>query len=198
MGLKLLEIPRYHKTRSRFLIGFLLQWSHTILVEQAPKNMTENIVSSPSLNSLLRVIEEQQERIDQLEEKKQEHELKIEELSWWADKNNFFRPESIENQSGLPLPRLEIELIAHSSYEHEWKYSLVYQHLNGNIVKTPLGQTYSRGSHTGFPYKSEDQEQVELALPFRMGQDIKFDGRNFKMPCYAIFEGKNYPLAWRE
>jgi hypothetical protein len=37
--LKLLEIPRYHKTRSRFLIGFLLQWSHTILVEQAPKDM---------------------------------------------------------------------------------------------------------------------------------------------------------------
>jgi len=130
-----------------------------------------------ALEKLSDIIDLKDEKISELEEE-------IEKLKWWANKNNYFRPSVICLDEALPAPRLEIKLIIHSDFEHEWQYALIYHHLSGKIMSIPMGQTFSRGGHKHDKY--ETVEQVMSASPFRLCGDIRHDSEQFNFPAYAI------------
>lgn len=142
--------------------------------------------------SKLSAIERMSELLDQRDQEISELNEKIEQLEWWADKANYFRPRHERNYQELPAPRLQIELTILNEWHHEWQYGLVYQHSTdpaGTVTIIPMGQTIDQGSHRYDRYDSP--EGVTGALPHRDGFYIRRDMVTLNLPAYAIVPG--YP-----
>lgn len=136
--------------------------------------------------ALAKVIENLQEQIEAKDEKIDQLESELEKANYLADKNAFFRPRTLP-ESDLPVPRLQIELIIHDEYRHEWFYVMVYRHTLGHLVGIPMGGTISNGGHKYDEYDSK--EAMHRSLPFRDGVHIRKDSTSLNLPAYAIAPG---------
>lgn len=138
------------------------------------------------------IIETMQEKIDDLEEK-------LEKAEWWANAKAWSHPRE-EEESDLPVPRLQIKLTIISEWEYHWFYTMVYRHTLGHLVSVPMGGTTSHGGHAYF--KFETKEDAHNAIPFGDGTHIRRDSYQLKLPAYAVHEGKSFLLdpiekAWK-
>lgn len=157
--------------------------------------MSEEQHSEISLSVIERmeeIIQEKEREIDKLQDK-----LEIAEN--YADCKAWCRPHKILGRKDLPFPRLEIELVIHSEYEHEWNYFLVYKHVTdyfgddeSQLTGIPLGNTTSRGGH--YYDKYDCLENVYNALPHRDGFHIRRDSHQFNLKAFAITPGGVYEL----
>lgn len=130
------------------------------------------------------LVEEKDSKIDELERK-------LEEVEWWANERSWSRHRD-EEESDLPVPRLQIKLTKESESKYRWFYSLVYRHAMGSLSSVPMGETVSTGRHSFF--KFETVEDAHREIPYRDGVHIRRDAAQLKLPAYAVFQGKAIQL----
>lgn len=124
------------------------------------------------LERLNKTISEKEESIDELENQIQE--IKSEaDLSWdWA------RHTKPEEDSRMPVPRLELRAEVLNEFSYAETYQLIYRHFLGHLVAIPLGQTKVSGGHFSVPNLDR--------LPGRDGAHIKSDKVNLNLPAFHI------------
>ena len=130
---------------------------------------------------VLELIDEQREEIDSLNQQLQEFKDQSEQDWKWA------RHRSVDkDESGLPVPRLEIrcEPVTPDWYMWRWEYALVYKHLLGNVVTVPLGETKCSGGTNQPPIRNGI-----IDTPIRDGVHIAHDAEQLNLPAFAICNG---------
>ena len=129
---------------------------------------------SSAADKLADQLEEAEDKVRDLEEQI-EHRERMENWTWCFHSK-------MEDDDGLPLPRLEIRLIEDKvdGYNHRWDYAMIYKHYTGSIIKVPLGQTRTDG--IDLVKLCEDG----LTTPFRDGVHLAFDSGNLGLPAFVI------------
>lgn len=122
--------------------------------------------------SLQRVIEEQQERIDELQRE-------IDEAAESASFNRWrdMLPVKVEEDDGfdLPVPRLEIRWVEYDDWNRTAFYRLVTRHFLGHLEGYALGATKCNG-----------RRHDPLDLPFRDGAHICHDAQQLNLPAFVV------------
>jgi hypothetical protein len=135
------------------------------------------VMGSSALERLEVLLDEKDERINELETKLQKREYG-ERWTWMKQSE---RPE----REGLPVPRLEIRWKKLDEWNWLAEYNLVYKHFLGHVITQPLSCTKTSGSA---PKHSHVQKNGEIELPFRDGAHIMHDARELNLPAFAISE----------
>ncbi|MEM7772401.1 MAG: hypothetical protein AAF327_18045 [Cyanobacteria bacterium P01_A01_bin.37] len=152
--------------------------------------MEYTVAVNQAIETLGEKIEEQQDRIWQLEEQLEDAQI-IAKVKGWAN-HGTVDDEDIALE--LPIPRLQIKLTQHSENHRSWFYVLVYEHTTMDIVAVPMGETVSKGSFANQIINVSNKDEVLKILPFRDGVHIRRDASHLKLPAFAIVDGKAYEL----
>jgi len=153
---------------------------------------------------LQELLDKKDEEIEELERKlakyQEEEEYEAEEAAWsWTVHTILEKDDAV-----LPVPRLELrwESLDEQGYNRICQYSLVYEHLLGDIIKIPMGRTRVGGSRDTViddgMHNGEQRRQPSIDTPFRDGGHITNDSRKLKLPAFIIAEGKVQELIPRE
>ena len=130
------------------------------------------------------------EEIAKLEDRLHElqNQLKTSENGWLAH-------EKLSQEQTLPVPRLEIEVIAVGRsdemrwYSREYKYRLVHKAFWGDIIGIPLGHTSSQGGNgQERPVYTIGPHAGKPHMPYRDGAHICHDMEALKLPGFLICE----------
>ncbi len=139
-------------------------------------------MSKSAIERLEMLLNEQDARIEKLEQENEELERRVE-----GAKAGWSLPRSVEDaRPELPLPRLEMEWLPRSPGDwgaYKVEYRLVYRHLCDHVVVIPLGLTRVEGGGQSPFARGADAEK---ALPFRDGAHIIHDSAHLALPAYAL------------
>lgn len=136
-----------------------------------------------------KAIEVLAQRVTELESQLEESRQQCEQ---YTDLHSYYwtRHTQLPEVQSLPVPRLEIELIANEdaaySGTHRWEYRLVYRHLLGDVIGVPLGST----STTGPLERAEPGD-----TPFRDGVHIRHDAQHLRLPAFSVVRGRVKALS---
>ena len=99
-------------------------------------------------------------------------------------------PYQMEDDDGLPVPRLELRWTRIDCGEWVWfcEYNLVTLHLLGEYWATPMGGTKRGGARP--PMRGE-----MVDVPFRDNAHIRHDAKQLNLPAFAIWGKKVTRLA---
>lgn len=126
---------------------------------------------------LSQTIDEQEERISELEE---ENRILRAFVPW--TEHTIAKEDA---PLGLPLPRLEIvwKKLERDPRGYDWRctYQLVYRHLVDDVVSVPLGET--KITWTREPVGSDGK----IELPFRDGAHIHHDAMELDLPAFVRY-----------
>lgn len=135
------------------------------------------------IERLMELLEEKDQKIAELEGDVREATEKEEERQRWAE-TFWTRHVKLEDDGGLPVPRLEIRWerddVARSGYQWRANYNLVYRHFLGDIIAVPLGRTMVGCEH---PVRNG-----KIDTPFRDGAHIRHDAAQLGLPAYSVCE----------
>lgn len=141
--------------------------------------------------SLDKLVDRYEGIVESLQEKIHDLEEKLEKAEWWANAKAWSHPR-VEEESDLPVPRLQIKLTIVSEWKHYWFYTMVYRHTLGHLISIPMGETTTEGGHSHFVF--ETKEDAHRWIPFRDGTHIRRDSHQLKLPAYAVHGGKAFLL----
>lgn len=123
----------------------------------------------------------------QLDEKDAEIEdLKVKirrlEIEVRGSESGWSLPRDMTDDESLPVPRLELAYTARE-YGYDVEYRLVYRHLLGKLIATPLGLTTCRGGSVEAAFRGYEGLPD---LPFRDGAHAMHDAGHLGLPLYVI------------
>ena len=151
----------------------------------SPTHRENGNPTNPSIEALITRYES---KIDELENKIDEMECEMSDLNAMLDCKAFWRPRKLETVEGIPVPRLQIELVKHDDWKWKWIYGIVYTHVIDGDILIPISGTTSSGGHK---YDTFDTpEAVVAALPYRDGRHIWNEAEQLGIPVYVLAEGK--------
>lgn len=133
-----------------------------------------------AIERLTELLNQKDQEINKLNQTIEGFELAQEREVWdWA------RHEDFDDDSGLPVPRLEIRCKNLDTWHNwTWTYGIVYKHLLKHCVFVPLGYTKCGGGGRIPVYEGEP------TLPFRDGAHIRHDAKELRLAAYSLFEGE--------
>ena len=96
----------------------------------------------------------------------------------------------------LPIPRLELRWVTiaedhqrRCGYAFQCRYDLVMRHLDGSVVRVPLGSTLTSGQE--IPINTDGT----ISLPYRDGCHIAHDSAHLQLPAFAIHGETIQPIG---
>jgi hypothetical protein len=135
----------------------------------------------------LGAIERLEEQLAERERQIARLEARLEQLANDKEKGEWIwaRHKKVEDQTDLPVPRLELRWTSLDQQEWNWlcTYSLIYGHFDGHLIAVPMGATRVGGGSSVVPMR-----HGEVELPIRDGAHIRHDAWALKLPAFAIYE----------
>lgn len=146
---------------------------------------------SKAIEKLERIIEEQEEKISDLEETIEYHERC---LNWMV--HRIVKEEEVckiyEGYDKLPLPRLEMQInpLKKNWYEVEYIYGIVYKHLDDTVLWVPIGRTVTNGVQDRFLKYPLNEIDVCDKFPYRDGLHIRTEMNLFNLKGFLLCNGQ--------
>lgn len=128
-------------------------------------------------------------RIEDLEAEVEKGNARAEELNdrLRSARAAWSLPVKLDNDGGLPVPRLELRIEQTDSdrdgYTWQWRYMLVHRHFRGDLVGVTLSITQTTGG--GVPMRGD-----KLDLPFRDGAHIRHDAATLNLPAFVTYKDR--------
>lgn len=143
-------------------------------------------MTKKSVERLEELLDKKDETIEKLSDKVDHLERELDYPNW-----EWMRHSSVEEDSDLPVPRLEMRYVATGTevnpwYNYEACYNMVHRHFQGHLMSIPLGQTRISGGNGAGPHHYEADDQWEL--PFRDGAHIRHDAVDLNLPAFVVIE----------
>lgn len=140
---------------------------------------------STAIEKLEEIIEQQDEKIAELEEQLERNERCAEwQVSRYVNEKNMNA--QYPGYDKLPLPRLEmrVNLLDDNGYRVEYLHGIVYKHFDDSMLFIPYEQTIVTGS------RGEQIKNGDIDFPFRQGPHLIGDSIMFNMPAFVLCMGK--------
>lgn len=138
----------------------------------------------PAVTRILEKLEDMEADRQELQNKLAKYEEEERSREFW-ERYGWTRPRVIEDDLGLPVPRLQMTWEVRSN-EHEhaqvWlcRYDLIYSHLCDHLMAVPMGFT-QRG-----PMSSRPDSYSEIDKPFRDYAHACSDALHLNLPLYVV------------
>jgi len=168
----------------------------TIKIYIVINNEWLGIMTTKLEERLNRIIEEKEDKIENLQEQVEqlENERDLQNFLW--QKQTYFQENEL--QKTLPVPRLEMRFKRVKTFKNdngwynvEWVYGIVYKHYAETHSETMLFIPFSKTTGSGGGGTFEHYfRNGKLDTPFRDGVHIVAESKVFGLPAYIICEEK--------
>lgn len=145
-----------------------------------------------TVERLEELLNEKDEELEAMQAKVEEWEAR-EAYRWTRHRIVYNNPGEEDDAPNLPVPRLQLryEKLTDDGYSFRVVYELVYRHYCADLkgcekfVYVPMGETRING---GGILGADEHGKKKLHLPMRDSCHIAWDGRQLKLPMFALYE----------
>jgi hypothetical protein len=147
-------------------------------------------MSKKTIDILEKTIEEQEDKIAELEEVINTYErgkdFMVHRIINEKEKSKLY-----PSYDKLPLPRLEMQInpLRENWYYIEWIYGIVYKHYDDSLMFIPLGQTTANGDFSRLR-NARTRISDSFNLPHRDGLHIRTEMKLFGLRGFVLCEGR--------